>query len=184
MAPTKAGDTRRRHKLSRRSRAAVVELYEARIVEADRLADDATRDADRVAQYNAEQKALEDDRQKLLKVQEQRRQTVSEFQQASTEWLATWVLVTASPATPSEMTTWMSAVKLLLDQREPLVADEAELASLEPGIAASRTALDSLGSELALNHKAELSTESLFNLLDNHLKHLAKPGMITRSTYA
>ena len=156
------------------SRPAVVELYDARIVEADRLADDATRDADRVAQFNAEQKALEDDRKKLLKVQEQRRQTVSEFQQASTEWLATWVLVTASPATPSEMTTWMSAVKLLLDQREPLVADEAELVSLEPRIAATRAALNSLGSELALNHEAELPTESLFNLLDNHLKHLAK----------
>jgi uncharacterized protein YhaN len=68
----------------------------------------------------------------------------------------------------------MSAVKLLLDQREPLVADEAELASLEPRIAASRTALDSLANELALSHTAELPTESLLNLLDNHLKHLAK----------
>lgn len=156
------------------SRPAIVELYDARIVEADRLADGATRDADRVAQYNAEQKTLEDNEQRFLKIQEKQRQTALEFQKASTEWLAIWVLVTASPATPGEMTTWMGAVRLLLDQREPLVADEAELASLEPRVAASRAALDILANELALNHAAELPTESLLNLLDNHLKHLAK----------
>jgi uncharacterized protein YhaN len=155
------------------SRPAVIELYEARIIEADRLADTATRDADRVAQYNTEHKTLKDKQQKRSKVQEQQAQTALDLQQASTEWLAIWMPVTASPATPSEMTSWIAAVKLLLDQRDPLVADEAELAALEPQIGELRTALDSLGRELALGITAELPTDSLLNLLDNHLKKLA-----------
>jgi len=154
------------------SRPAAVELYEARIIEADRLADTATRDADRVAQYNAERKTLEDKRLRRTEVKEQQTQTALDLQQAGTEWLALWGPVTASPATPGEMTSWIDAVKLLLDQRDPLLADEAELAALEPQIAELHAALESLGRTLALDNTGKFPTESLLIFLDNHLGKL------------
>ena len=156
------------------SRPAVVELYDTRIVEADRLADDAARDANRVAQYNAEQETLKDNRQRRLKVQQQQTQNVLDLQLCNSEWIALWSSITASPTPSSEMASWMNTIKLFFDQRNPLIADEAELAALEPRIRELRTALDSLGRELALDFTADLSTDSLLNLFDNHLKQLAK----------
>jgi uncharacterized protein YhaN len=155
------------------SRPAAVELFEARTIEADRLADTATRDANRVAQYNTERKTLEDKRLRLAEVKKQQTETTLDIQQAGTEWLALWGPVTASPSTPGEMTSWIDAVKLLLDQRDPLLADEAELAALEPQIAELHAALESLGRTLALDNTGKLPTESLLTLLDNYLKELA-----------
>ena len=156
------------------SRPTVVELYDTRIVDADRLADDAARDANRVAQYNAEQEVLKDNRQKRLKVQQQQTQNVLNLQLCNSEWIALWSSITASPTPSSEMASWMNAIRLLFDQRNQLVADEAELATLDPRIRELRTALNGLGRELALDSTADISTDSLLNLLDNHLKQLAK----------
>jgi uncharacterized protein YhaN len=155
------------------SRPATVELYENRIVEADRLADTATRDADRVAQYNAAHKTLGEKQQRREEVQRQQTQTALDLQQAQTEWLALWSPVTASPSTPGEMSSWIDAIKLLLEQRDPLLADEAELAALEPQIASLQTALEGLGRTLAIDNPDKLPTESLLTLLDQRLKNLA-----------
>jgi uncharacterized protein YhaN len=154
-------------------RTNVVELYEVRIVEADRLADAATHDADRVAQYSTGLKTLEDKRRRLLEVDEQQAQVAADLQQVKTEWLTLWSPITQSPPSPNEMTAWISAVKQLLDQRDILVNDEAELAALEPQINDLRSALADLALELALENADHLPTESLFPLLDARLKELA-----------
>jgi uncharacterized protein YhaN len=71
------------------------------------------------------------------------------------------------------MSSWIAAVKLLLEQRDPLLADEAELAALEPQTASLQTALEDLGRALALDNPDKLPTESLLTLLDKRLKDLA-----------
>jgi hypothetical protein len=141
--------------------------------EADRLADAATRDADRVAQYNTEQKSLTDKLNDLSKLKEQQADTASQLNQTGNEWLALWASVTSSPGTPGEMVSWIDSVKLLIEQRELLIADEASVAALSPQITELHKALELLSIEVGLENAAAVPTESLLILIDKHLKELA-----------
>jgi hypothetical protein len=105
------------------ARPVIVDLYEVRVTEADRLADSATRDADRVAQYNTELTLLAQKQAHRSQVEDHRSEAALSFGQASEEWLELWAPITSSPTTPGEMTSWIDALRLLLEQREALVAD-------------------------------------------------------------
>jgi uncharacterized protein YhaN len=155
------------------SRPVMVELFETRVSEADRLADAATLDADRVAQYNTEQKSLTDKLNELSKLKEQQAEATSQLNQTGNEWLALWASVTSSPGTPGEMVSWIDSVKVLIDQRELLIADEASLAALSPQITALHKALEDLAIEVGLEKAALVPVESLLVLIDKHLKALA-----------
>ena len=155
------------------ARTVIVDLFETRVSEADRLADAATRDADRVAQYNAEQRSLTDKLNERSKLEEHQTETASQLNQTGDEWLALWASVTSSPGTRGEMVSWIDSVKLLTEQRELLIADEASLAALSPQITELHKALEVLSSEAGLGKAAAVSTESLLILIDKHLKELA-----------
>jgi chromosome segregation protein len=155
------------------SRPVVVDLFETRVSEADRLADDATRDADRVAQYNTEQKSLIDKLNELSKLKEQMAESASQLTQTGNEWLALWASVTSSAGTPGEMVSWINSVKLLIEQRELLIADEAAIAALSPQITELHKALEVLSIEAGLEKAATVPTESTLALIDKHLKALA-----------
>jgi hypothetical protein len=155
------------------ARPVIVDLFETRVSEADRLADAATRDADRVAQYNTEQKSLTGKLNDLSKLKEQQAETASQLNQTGNEWLALWASVTSSPGTPGEMASWIDSVKLLTEQRELLITDEAAVAALSPQITEFHKALVILSSEVGLEKAAAVPTESLLILLDKHLKELA-----------
>ena len=155
------------------SRPIIVDLFETRVGEADRLADAATRDADRVAQYNTEQKALSDKQSERSKLKEQQTKTASQLKQAGDEWLSLWASVTSSPGTPGEMVPWIETVKLLTEQRESLVADEASVSALSLQITALQKALESLSIEIGLENASAVPTDSLLILIDKHLKELA-----------
>ena len=132
------------------SRPAIVDLFETRVSEADRLADAATRDADRVAQYNTEQRALSDKLNERSKLREQQAETASQLKQSGDEWLALWAFVTPSPGTPGEMASWIESVKLLTEQRESLIADEMSVAALSPQITELHKALEELSIDVGL----------------------------------
>jgi uncharacterized protein YhaN len=155
------------------ARPVIVDLFETRVSEADRLADAATRDADRVAQYNTEQKSLTGKLNDLSKLKEQQAETASQLNQTGNEWLALWASVTSSPGTPGEMASWIDSVKLLTEQRELLITDEAAVAALSPQITEFHKVLVILSSEVGLEKAAAVPTESLLILLDKHLKELA-----------
>jgi chromosome segregation protein len=155
------------------SRPVIVDLFETRVSEADRLADVATRDADRVAQYNSEQQALSDKLSDRSKLKAQQTETASQLKQSQEEWLAIWASVTPSPGTPGEMTSWIDSVKLLTEQRESLIADEAAVDALAPQIAELHKALEGLSFEIGLEKASAIPTESLLVLIDEHLKALS-----------
>lgn len=151
----------------------IVDLFETRVSEADRLADVATRDADRVAQFNTEQQALSDKLSDRSKLKEQQTETASQLKQSRDEWLALWASVTPLPGTPGEMTSWIDSVKLLTEQRESLIADEATVDALAPQIAELHKALEELSIEIGLEKASAIPTESLLVLIDKHLKELS-----------
>jgi chromosome segregation protein len=155
------------------SRPVIVDLFEARVSEADRLSDAATRDADRVAQYNTEQKSLTNKLTERSKLKEQQTETASQLKQSGDEWLALWASVTSLPGTPGEMVSWIDSVKLLTEQRELLVADEASVAALIPQITELHKALELLAIEVGLENASVVPTDSLLILIDKHLKALA-----------
>jgi uncharacterized protein YhaN len=155
------------------SRPVIVDLFETRVSEADRLADAATRDADRVAQYNTEQRALSDKLNERSKLREQQTETASQLKQSGNEWLALWASVTPSPGTPGEMASWIESVKLLTEQRESLIADETSVAALSPQITELHKALEDLSIEVGLEKAAAVPTENLLVLINKHLKELS-----------
>ena len=155
------------------SRPVIVDLFETRVSEADRLADAATRDADRVAQYNTEQRALSDKLNERSKLREQQTETASQLKQSGNEWLALWASVTPSPGTPGEMASWIESVKLLTEQRESLIADETSVAALSPQITDLHKALEDLSIEVGLEKAAAVPTENLLVLINKHLKELS-----------
>jgi chromosome segregation protein len=155
------------------SRPVIVDLFEARVSEADRLSDAATRDADRVAQYNTEQKSLTNKLTERSKLKEQQTETALQLKQSGDEWLALWASVTSLPGTPGEMVSWIDSVKLLTEQRELLVADEASVAALIPQITELHKALELLAIEVGFENASAVPTDSLLILIDKHLKALA-----------
>jgi uncharacterized protein YhaN len=155
------------------SRPVIVDLFETRVSEADRLADAATRDADRVAQYNTEQKSLTNKLNERSKLKDQQTEIASQLNQTSNEWLALWASVTSSPGTPGEMASWIDSVKLLTEQRELLIADETSVAALSPQITELHKALELLSIEVGLENASAVPTDGLLILIDKHLKALA-----------
>jgi uncharacterized protein YhaN len=155
------------------SRPVIVDLFEARVGEADRLADVAMRDADRVAQYNNEQQTLSEELNDRSKLTDRQTETASQLKQLQDEWSALWATVTPAPGTPGEMALWIESVKLLTEQRDVLIADEESIASLSPQIATLRNALDDLSIEIGLEKSSAIPTESLLVLIDKHLKSLS-----------
>jgi uncharacterized protein YhaN len=71
------------------------------------------------------------------------------------------------------MASWIDSVKLLTEQRELLVADEASVAALIPQITELHKALELLAIEVGLENASAVPTDSLLILIDKHLKALA-----------
>ena len=156
------------------ARPATVELYEERILEADQLADVATRDADRIAQYNTECKSLENMQERLPELEKQEAARKVAFQQATSEWNALWTNVTSSPLTPSEMLSWIDATTLLLEQRDSLLVEEAELSSVQPKIAEFESAIKALAHELVLDEGSAVPCEDLYSLVEDKLSGMTE----------
>ena len=151
----------------------MVDLFETRVSEADRLADAATQDADRVAEYNSEQKALTDKLYERSKLKSQQTEIASQVKQTRDDWVVLWASVTTLPGTPGEMVSWLDNVKLIMEQRESLIADEGSVALFSPQITELHKALELLSIDVGLEKNEAIPTENLLLLIDKHLKGLA-----------
>lgn len=143
--------------------------FEQHSAEADRLADSAASDAERVAAHAAEthrlaeeQRAEADAKGRVEALEEQRRVALE-------AWRAAWAPAGITPLPPTEMAVWLSSVKALFERRTKRDALKDEVARIDRAIAAILPALQALADELALPPVDGLDTALLARRIEGRL---------------
>jgi len=151
-----------------------VELFEKQSSEADRLADAAIQDADRVAEFNSQSRTVSELKGRLKTISASRELNEKQLSERVEDWLQLWMNVTDSPANPGEMAAWIESSRSLLEQRDAIIASESERLLLEDSESKTRAALIELGTAIGLATPNNLETLSIFDLLDSKIKRLEK----------
>ncbi len=149
-----------------------VSHFEVSTMEADRLADEAARDADRVSEHRnrAEERAraLE-----CATAAELHAKTVQQQRDAlSARWTRLWSSAEVEPTAPTEMAGWLSSLRALIDRRCALAARKATYEALQQSLLALSTPLETLASEMGLSAMAGLDAGRMATRLAERLKVL------------
>ncbi len=114
--------------------ADLVTRFERRSSEADRIADQAVSEADRVAAFAVQSSRLKEERAKeadatarIVSLEEGRREVLE-------TWAAAWQRSGIAPLAPTEMAHWRIILEGLLERREKLIGQRERLAELETAI--------------------------------------------------
>ena len=125
-------------------RSAPIEALEAAIIEADRLADAAVRDAERVAEHalaSSSLAAADAETEALERAAADLERRWAGFHQA---WTDAWSAAGIAPTMPADMARWANQLATLLERREALEADHARLTSIDADLAQIRDPLTRL----------------------------------------
>ncbi len=147
--------------------------FERRSDQADRLADEAARDAERLAAHALETHRLDEGARlyalKLAEVESAsaRRQVIEQ------RWAALWKGVCAKPLPPQEMRAWTDRVGQLLKTRDKLVAREAAQSADEADLARIEPVLRALAAEAGVQLAAELDCARLAERVEHRLDEIA-----------
>ena len=152
----------------------VVTDFERHSLEADRLADDATGDAGRVAAHNADTALLAEERRKQGSAKEQLLGAETHHNEIAEAWTAIWAPAGIVPLPPSEMNAWLLAAHGLLERREKLNLLRGSLATIETAIRGIEPALAALASEVGLEEVQGLSAGLLAARIEDRLRLISE----------
>jgi len=125
----------------------------------DRLADQAIADADRLAEYLANERqiaAITVERQVLQEQLQGARDTESDLQR---RWLALWEPVVAEPQAPPAMLLWLAEAVRLLERWRDLLVDAQEVREFEAEVVQVRPSLDETLGRLGIGDAEKLSVK-------------------------
>jgi uncharacterized protein YhaN len=152
----------------------VVTNFERHSLEADRLADDATGDAGRVAAHNADTALLAEERRKQGSAKEQLLGAETRHKEIAEAWTAIWAPAGVVPLPPSEMNAWLLAAHALLERREQLSLLRVSLATIETAIRGIEPALAALANEVGLEEVPGLSADLLAARIEDRLRLISE----------
>jgi uncharacterized protein YhaN len=147
--------------------------FERHSLDADRLADDATGDAGRIAAHNADTALLAEERRKQGVAKEQLLAAKGRHSEIAENWTAIWAPAGVVPLPPSEMNAWLLAVHSLLERREKLDPLRSTLATIETAIRSIEPELAALANEIGLNKVQGLSAGLLATRIEDRLRVIA-----------
>lgn len=149
-----------------------VSLLERHTAQADRLADDALSERDRVTQHAAQQLQLAETEVKAARANAAVLALQNERQMQVEAWHALWNDTGIAPLHPAEMAAWLDAVHRLLERREELqnlrfvvLANNKEIESVAP-------ALHQLIDDAGLKCPALFTPAAAGVLIENRLRDL------------
>ncbi len=122
-------------------RAASVAAFERQAAHADRLADEALGDAQRVAQHGLLMQQLLESRERSMNAEETLANAERCGREAGEKWRATWAVSGISPLPPAEMAEWSLQISALLDRRADLLARREKLRGAHRGRSRARAEL-------------------------------------------
>ena len=152
--------------------ADLVTRFERYSLEADRMADQAVNDADRIAAHAIHSARLKDERSKQAGAEariaalEKRREGVVEG------WVAAWEATGIMPLHPAEMTAWCAALAGLLERREKLVSERNKLAAIKATIQKIEPEVRVLAAQVGLHDANGLDLEVVCSGIENRLRTL------------
>jgi uncharacterized protein YhaN len=147
--------------------------FERHSVDADRLADDATGDAGRIAAHNADTALLGEERRKQVAAKEQLLAAKARHSQTAENWTAIWVPAGVVPLPPAEMNAWLLAIHSLLERREKLDPLRGTLATIEAAIRGIEPALAAFATEIGLQEVQGLGAGLLAPRIEDRLRVIA-----------
>lgn len=150
-----------------------VASFERHSSEADRLADSAASDAERVAAHAVESRRLAEERGKKTEAKNRLTALEASRQEMLEAWTAAWAPAGIVPLPPAEMAAWLSAVEGLLDRREKLESLCEELATIETAVRSIEPMLGELAVEAGLLELNELDAALVAARIEDRLRSIS-----------
>lgn len=161
--------------------AAHFDRVESLVLTADRLADAATTEAERVSRHAARvarRAVLGSELEAIAKLQAGARE---EEGRARAEYLALFAETGIAPTRPDEMVEWLNAVRALLAERNALLALADRAASLETTASRLLPSLRAIASAVGAGVTDDLSVPALERLIALRLKALSEEWSASRT---
>ena len=152
---------------------AVVHAFEALSAAADRLADSALADAERVSRHAAASERKARIERVIADLEQAMSAELSSAEEARERLAVLFVATGASVGTPAEMADWLRSAREALALRTELLQREAELSGLDELEAELRPVLTRIAGAVRVE-MADLPVPSLARLVGERLEHLAR----------
>jgi uncharacterized protein YhaN len=136
---------------------------------ADRLADDAVQNADRLASYGTALKTLRDAQIKLEKLTSLLTDKKRAIEVQENHWQQLWQLFGFQATTPIRMSAWVSQVEALIERRTNNLDELQQLTKLRNEIVAIRPPLNQLSRSLGITECEDLPVGVLHAAVDREL---------------
>jgi uncharacterized protein YhaN len=149
-----------------------IPIFERHTAEADRLADAAATDAERVAAYAAENRRLKEEQRKEVDTKSRLETLEEERRQLLEGWHAAWVPAALTPLPPAEMAVWLTGVKALLERAEKRDALKDEIDRIDGALRAIAPALEALADEIGQPRAKGLDAGLLAQRIEVRLKEI------------
>ena len=166
--------------LSAPARASSAASFEQQVAQADRLADEALADAQRVAQHGLLARHLMMSRERKAKAEQALAAAKLCEREAGEAWRAAWSAACVSPLPPGEMESWSREVSALLDRRAELLARREKLQALVAEDRALAPVFRSVAETAGLDSPKEASSLELAQRLEARLRKLQESWEATR----
>jgi uncharacterized protein YhaN len=144
--------------------------FEESVGTADRLADDAVQNADRLASQAAALKSLNDETLKQNNLSQLLAGKEREIAAHESEWQNIWQPYGLSPATPIRMLGWLQQIGDLLERRLKHREELQQLTQLQEAVAAIRPLLIRLGKSFNISEAEDLPSDLLFAAVQSELE--------------
>jgi uncharacterized protein YhaN len=147
--------------------------FERNSAEADRLADAAATDADRVATYSAEMRRLETEKTRLADAKLQLAGDEKGRDEIRASWHSTWDPARLVPFSPAEMAVWSTNVQALFERMDKRDAIKSEVARIDDLVLGITPSLEALAFEAGLPVMVGLSTDLLAKRVEERIAQIA-----------
>ncbi len=149
-----------------------VARFERAILEADRLADAAARDAERVAGHAAATRELQRLRDVERAAGERLASVERDMNELRARWQAAWRAAGVEPLPPNDMATWLVAVDELLRRRNDIVERGGALRQIESALSGRAAPLAALAAEARLQDMPGLDIGSQFVRVEKRVRQV------------
>jgi uncharacterized protein YhaN len=146
--------------------------FERLAIDADRLADDAIEDAERVAKHALETQRLDDETRQHAQAQAEEERATARLKQTEENWVKLWRPISAAPRSPARMQEWSGRVEHCLKTRDKLAARRTEHEAKEAELRRIEPVLSALGREAGLSEIEGLDCIRLADRFERRLEEI------------
>ena len=142
--------------------------------EADRLTDDASEDAGRLAEHRLQTQRLDEQTRRYALAQAAEARAGATFKETEQSWQELWKQVCVRPRVPSRMQEWSGRIEQLMKARDKLAARRTELEAREAELARLEPELRALSLEAGLSEIDGLDCIRMAERFERRVEEIAR----------